>query len=172
MKIEGEHFSIRGGKLVANQLTKRNERLPKTRLGRWIAERWPSEVFDGGGRCLWLRRWTLCERWGWSVFLHHWLNDDWSVHHHDHSRDMISIGLRGSYTEHLFDGTTRTFRAPWVRRFPAEHRHYITLETPTAWTLVIAMPIRRGSAFWVDGQPITAGSTYMNSPFADQQKRC
>ena len=61
------------------------------------------EVFDGGGRCIWLKRWTLLSACGWEVYLHHWLNDDWSQHHHDHSRAMLSIGLWGRYTEHLID---------------------------------------------------------------------
>ena len=84
---------------------------------------------------------------------------------------MWSIGLWGRYTEHVLNGKSITWRAPWIRWFPATHRHYVTLNTPTVWTLVLAGPIVRYSGFWVDGQRL--GSIgYLQSPHADQQKRC
>lgn len=135
-----------------------------------LARFFPSHVFDGGGRCVWLRRWTLFNRFGYALFLHYWLNDDWTVHHHDHSRAMVSIGLRGAYTEHFVDGTMASWKAPWVRHFPATHRHYVTLDTPTVWTLVLALPQTRKSWFWVNGRQM--GREYLSSDYADEQKRC
>ena len=118
-----------------------------------------------------MQRYTLLNWRGRHVYLHHWLNDDWSVHHHDHSRAMWSIGLWGRYTEHLHNGAVTKWRAPWIRRFPATHRHYITLDTPMAWTLVFAGPIVRFSGFWVGDQRFGAVG-YLQSPHANQQKRC
>ena len=144
---------------------------PTARGKRSVTGWFHPELFDGNGRCVWLKRWTLVSIKGWELYLHHWLNDDWSTHHHDHSRSMLSIGVWGRYTEHVLDQPPRRWRAPWVRWFPAAHRHFITLDTSTVWTLVIAAPQSRRSGFWLNGHRVGTAE-YLLSPAADQQKRC
>ena len=144
---------------------------PTTGVRGWLCRHFECDTFDGGGRCLWLWRWTLLSWHGWEVYLHHWVGDDWSHHHHDHSRSMVSVGLRGRYTEHILDQPDHSWAAPWVRYFPATHRHYITLNTPTVWTLVFAAPQRRHSGFWVRGERVGT-VPYLRSPEAARQKRC
>ncbi len=135
--------------------------------GAWFKK----EIFDGGGRCRFLIRRTLAVWRGWDLYLHHWVNDDWSEHLHDHSRHMLSIGLCGSYTEWLDGGVARRWRAPWVRFFRATHRHRVVLNSPSVWTLIVAWPNSRHSAFFVDGQRVTP-NRYFRSAWAQQQKRC
>ncbi len=98
-----------------------------------------------------LHRSTLFSLCGWQLFLHRWFGDDEPLLH-DHSRSMLSIGLWGSYCEHLANGKARHWTAPWCRWFKATHTHYITLLSPTVWTLVLAGPQKRRSGFWIDGR--------------------
>ena len=135
-----------------------------TRLGRWLTRWFPYTAMDGrstgwsrgrfviqGPLCPSLHRWTIWSRpKGRKVYLHAWEADDWSRDLHDHSTDMWSIGLWGSYTEVTDDGE-RTYRAPWVRWFPATHRHRIAVRRGPVWTLVLAGAKTRHSAFYVDG---------------------
>ena len=77
-----------------------------------------------------LHRWTLaCFRDGRRVYLHRYLGSDWSRDMHDHPKAFWSIGLWGGYVEQTPDGM-RQWRAPWVRRFPAEHRHRLRASRP------------------------------------------
>jgi len=128
------------------------------------------EVFEGGGRCKFLIRWTLFQWRGWDLYLHKWVSDDWSEHLHDHSRNMVSVGIWGSYTEHL-EGSTKRWRSPWIRLFPAAHRHRVVLNTKRVWTLILAWPNSHYSAFFVNGKRV-GPNTYLRSAWADQQKRC
>ena len=147
----------------------KGKRLLTHRRARWAW--WTVELFDGNGHCTWLKRWTLFSWRGWELYLHHWLHDDWSQHHHDHSRAMLSIGLWGAYTEHVLGQPAQRWHAPWARGFPATHRHYITLDTKTVWTLVLAWPQSHHSGFYVDGVRVGV-QAYLRSPEATQQKRC
>jgi hypothetical protein len=111
------------------------------------------EEINGGGRCpTYLYRWTLLSIFGRSVYLHHFVGDDWSRDLHDHPKRFISIGLWGGYTEETPAGI-RDYRAPWVRTFPAEHIHRIALGPhKTCWTLVIVLKAVRDWGFWHDGK--------------------
>lgn len=142
---------------------------PVTRT-TWFDRVFRLEVFDGGGRCVFLKRWTLLSVCGWDVYLHHWINDDWTEHLHDHSRHMLSIGLWGGYAEMLSGGAT-WWSAPWVRFFRAEHRHRVIVAGKTCWTLIVAWPQSRGSFFYVGGERMNP-TTYLRSPHAEAQKRC
>src|ERR1700727_2614916 len=89
------------------------------------------ETMNGNGLCpIYLERWTLFYRFGYGVYLHHFLGDDWAIDPHDHPRRFISIGLKGFYFEDVFssDGeliSTKRYQAPWFRSFPAEHLHRV-----------------------------------------------
>jgi hypothetical protein len=44
------------------------------------------------------------------------------------------------------------YRAPWLRWFPAEHRHRVLIfDGETAWTIAIAGKAVRDWGFWLDG---------------------
>ncbi len=122
----------------------------------------PEEI-NGANRCpTYLYRWTVA-KWGKrGVYLHHFVGDDWSLDLHDHPKRFISIGLWGSYVEetpfHPADsewaalGPVRTtYRAPWIRSFPATHIHRITVPSKSCWTLVIVLKTVREWGFWHAG---------------------
>jgi hypothetical protein len=107
------------------------------------------DEIDGHGLCpAYLVRWTM-SLGPWKVYLHHFLGDDWTPDHHDHPHRFWSIGLWGRYDEETPAGT-RQWRAPWVRTFPAEHRHRIR-NANGAWTLCIVGRPERQWGFWLDG---------------------
>src|SRR5580698_4386516 len=109
-----------------------------------------AEEINGRERCpTYLYRWTMLSRKGkFSVYLHHFVGDDWSLDLHDHPKRFISIGLWGWYleetlnTDPVYEGTktcigypctchgadlarpatkSKEYRAPWIRTFPASH---------------------------------------------------
>lgn len=126
------------------------------------------EEINGNHICpTYLYRWTLltCGKL-FSVYLHKFVGNDWAGDLHDHPKRFISIGLRGRYTEiteidtsnvmppykgQLF--STRIYRAPWVRTFPAEHKHRLIGPTPErpCWTLVIMLRATRAWGLWSRG---------------------
>lgn len=138
-----------------------------------ILRRWfPLEEINGHGACpTYLYRWTLLRLGPIAVYLHHFVGDDWSLDLHDHPKRFVSIGLKGGYIEETPDTvwptgavvghTRRPFNAPWIRTFPAEHRHRILMfrkhgfnsrreDNPLmdCWTLVIVGPKVREWGFW------------------------
>lgn len=107
------------------------------------------EEINGRHRCpTYLYRWTLyATRW-FSVYLHHFVGDDWSRDMHDHPKRFISIGLAGGYTEETPSGERR-YAAPWIRSFPPEHIHRLRLDPgKECWTLVITLRAVRPWGFW------------------------
>lgn len=123
-------------------------------LDRWFK----AEEINGGRRCpTYLYRWTLFQpavSWlkGFGVYLHHFVGDDWSRDYHDHPKRFVSIGLHGQYLEETPAGE-RVYRAPWIRTFPAEHVHRISMiDGGECWTLVIVFPATRPWGFWHLGQ--------------------
>lgn len=117
------------------------------------------ETMDGAGQCpTYLERWTLVNRLGLGIYLHHFLADDWALDPHDHPRRFISIGLRGWYWEDVYDHEGRLMNstqyvAPWCRSFPADHVHRIRAqESANCWTLVLVMPKSRDWGFIRDGK--------------------
>jgi len=116
------------------------------------------ETMSGAGRCpVYLERWTLFYRWGYGVYLHHFIGDDWAADPHDHPRRFITIGLRGWYWEDVYDADgrlieQRRYSAPWVRSFPANHLHRVRAsECGNCWTLVIVLKKSRPWGFVQDG---------------------
>jgi hypothetical protein len=136
-----------------------------------------AEEINGGKRCpTYLYRWTLLKAFGRSIYLHHFVGDDWSLDLHDHPKRFISIGLWGWYVE-----TTpcqlciwphrRVYSAPWIRTFPAEHIHRIEVPSKNCWTLVIVLKAYRPWGFWHNGKFI-GWREYVNSETADEMKAC
>lgn len=161
-----------------------------------LIDRWfPVEIINGNGICeVYLRRRELLRLFGkkgvsgsgWRVYLHHFLADDWSLDEHNHPKWFLSIGLWGKYAEQMtyydvaIEGERtiyRTWYAPWIRWFPASHRHRIVLfkdkagKPIPAWTIVITPPssavwgwfARRG---WVESEE------YMSSIDALERRSC
>jgi len=114
----------------------------KSKISNFIDRLFRMEGINGG--C----RWTLV-RIGWLyVRLHHFTYDDWLGDMHDHAERFISIGLLGKYREETPNGA-RVYRAPWVRTFPACHRHRLVMVSGgTCWTLAITLKPVRAWGFW------------------------
>lgn len=140
-----------------------------TKLERWLTRRWPCVLWTGGVGCPCLRRWKLLDRLGWSLLLHRFFADDWSLDLHDHSSKMVSVGLWGAYEEETPQGR-RTWSAPWVRSFPASHTHRLRLMTPVVWTLVWVGRQTKRSGFWAEGRWWTQ-SEYLRG-LAKARKSC
>lgn len=101
-------------------------------------------------------RWTIFRGpRGTAVYIHHFVSSDHWPNPHDHPKTFISIGLKGQYREFTFNGgeaDVERFKAPWIRRFPPEHRHKIMLiDHEPCWTLVLVGPTRRPWGFWTNG---------------------
>lgn len=132
-----------------------------------------AEEINGHERCsTYLYRWVLAIGRDWKAYLHRFVGDDWSRDLHDHPKRFISVGLWGSYLEETPAGQRR-YRAPWVRTFPAEHRHRLTTPWGDCWTLVIVLKTQRVWGFWHQGRFIRWQDYVADgSAEADQQKAC
>lgn len=139
---------------------------------QWINWFFSLEEINGHNVCpTYLYRWTLARLPWFSVYLHHFVGDDWSRDMHDHPKRFISIGLWGRYVEETPRGETRYY-APWLRTFPAEHIHRIRLpEGATCWTLVIVLKATRPWGFWSGGKWIP-WRQYVVSSEASERKSC
>lgn len=134
----------------------------------------PEEI-NGHERCpTYLYRWTLLKKQGvFSLYLHHFVGDDWSRDLHDHPKRFVSIGLAGSYVEETPAGF-KTYNAPWIRTFPATHIHRISVPSKSCWTLVLVLRPVRDWGFWHDGRFIP-WRNYVDGPdshIADRMKAC
>jgi len=154
----------------------------------WLDRLFQREEMDGDGRCpTYLVRWTLLKLWGGrSIYLHHFVGDDWSLDLHDHPKRFISIGLWGGYIEETFRPgaqscpcdqhaehvSRRIYLAPWIRSFPAEHIHRLRLiDNKPCWTLVIVLKSVRRWGFWHGGK-FVGWREYVGSETATKMKSC
>jgi hypothetical protein len=151
--------------------------MKKRLLDRIFGE--PEEI-NGGERCpTYLWRWTIFSWKGHiSLYLHHFVGDDWSLDLHDHPKRFISIGLWGSYIEYtpgtLPGETIHTiYRAPWIRTFPATHIHRLAVPSKNCWTLVAVLKPMREWGFWHLGKFIP-WRRYVEGEdgIADKMKSC
>lgn len=112
------------------------------------------EEINGGNRCpTYMFRWQLL-RLGknFAIYLHHFVGDDWALDQHDHPKRFVSIGLWGRYIEETPNGE-RTWRAPWIRSWPATHIHRLRLiDQKPCWTLVLVFKPVREWGFWQGAQ--------------------
>ena len=138
----------------------------------WIDRVLKKESISGDGMCpTYLWRWTLLRWKDRAVYLHHFVGDDWTRDLHDHPKRFISLGLWGRYVEETPNGE-RIWRAPWIRSFPATHRHRLRLiDRHPCWTLVIVLKNQRAWGFWHNGEWIPWRS-YLNLPAAKERKSC
>jgi hypothetical protein len=142
------------------------------KLKEWFDEHfWPEEI-DGHGRCpTYLYRWTLLKATAWSLYLHHFVGDDWSLDLHDHPKRFISIGLWGRYRE-TTPQDSRIYRAPWICTWPASHIHRLSMiDQGECWTCVIVLKPVREWGFWHAGEFIH-WRKYVKSEIADTRKAC
>ena len=150
------------------------------------------ECIDGD-RCPYLHRWRLASfRSERRVYLHHFVGSDWSRDLHDHPKRFISIGLWGSYIEEtpapvelklrngqiVNEGMSRprnhrTWRAPWVRSFPAAHIHRLILPPGgTCWTLVFTGRETQAWGFYLPDGTWIEWMRYMRGGRPDVAKDC
>lgn len=143
-----------------------------------------AEEINGANRCpTYLYRWTVL-KWGKQkksgLYLHRFVADDWSLDLHDHPKKFISIGLWGKYEEltpcpcaFLWCSafSSKVWKAPWFRSFPAEHKHRLVLNGGQCWTLVIVGDSTRPWGFWHRGKFIPFRE-YVDSELADKMKAC
>ncbi len=142
-----------------------------------------AEEINGRERCpTYLYRWTLLKRRNWSVYLHHFVGDDWSLDLHDHPKRFISIGLWGWYVEETpypfpdsawarLGPVRKTWHAPWIRSFSADYIHRLEVPSRNCWTLVIVLKATRPWGFWHEGKFI-GWREYVDSETADKMKAC
>jgi hypothetical protein len=134
-----------------------------------------AEEINGRERCpTYLYRWELFKwRGHCSIYLHHFVGDDWSRDLHDHPKRFISIGLWGWYLEETPNGTKK-YRAPWIRTFPASHIHRLSVPSKNCWTLVIVLKPVREWGFWHLGRFIPWRSYVdgADQEIADKMKAC
>jgi hypothetical protein len=130
------------------------------------------EQINGGERCpTYLYRWTVLATRRFSVYLHHFVGDDWSRDMHDHPKRFVSIGLWGRYVEETPAGE-RVYRAPWIRTFPAHHIHRLRMiNRGGCWTLVIVLKRVREWGFWHLGRWIQ-WRQYVDGEVANEMKNC
>lgn len=133
-------------------------------------------------------RWTLFSGFGRKVYLHKILATDWAREPHDHPKDFVSIGLSGRYVEEVYevvdDYSTDDFsmyipqrltlkdmipfKAPWIRRFPAEHIHRLAVRPGEhCWTICITSPHQRAWGFWSADGTWTEYKRFMRNRFPE-----
>ena len=152
-----------------------------TMFQRLIDRVFAFERIDGDDRCPYLHRWRLAsfgrER---KVYLHHFVGSDWSRDLHDHPKRFISIGLWGGYIEEtpatwplVQPPRLRTWRAPWIRSFPATHIHRLILPDGwTCWTLVFTGRETRAWGFFLPDGTWIEWMRYMRGGRPDIAKDC
>jgi hypothetical protein len=151
--------------------------MEKMNFERWLSRLFVMEEINGDGLCpTYLYRWTILRAFGYALYLHKFVGDDWSLDSHDHPKRFVSLGLRGHYTEHYFNGyriVAREWVSPWLRTFPATHIHRLTGPTPESpcWTLVLTLKTTRAWGFWHAGKLIPWRS-YVKSDTAKAMKSC
>lgn len=110
--------------------------------------RWRDKV--GRPECPYLIRWTLTIG-GYAIRLHHWLASDDQRHLHDHPWWMLTIMLRGGYTDISTDGEDY-LSVGSIRFRPALHHHTVKVDSGGAWTLLITGRKSRNWGFYVPGR--------------------
>lgn len=126
-------------------------------MTNWIARRlsrlFKVEEINGHGRCpTYLYRWQVLRLFGFALYLHRFVADDWSRDLHDHPKRFVSLMLWGGYTEETPAGE-REYTAPWLRSFPSTHVHRVRLgRHRECWTLVLVGRASRPWGFWYFGR--------------------
>jgi hypothetical protein len=95
--------------------------------------RWKEKLGDSDNP--YLIRWTLlfCN---YSIRLHHWIKSDDNRFFHDHSCDLISLVIKGRYTNVTPNGEFPV-KAISVWKAKAEQRHWLKIPKEGAWTILL-----------------------------------
>lgn len=97
-----------------------------------------------------LYRWSLI-LFNFSIRLHHWIRSDDTRFFHDHSCDLISIILKGKYTNVTPNGKSEVVAGSrWFAK--AHQRHYLVIPKKGAWTLLLCGRPYQKWGFWVNGK--------------------
>jgi hypothetical protein len=104
-----------------------------------------------------MRRWTLYWPSGRMWRLHHILRSDNREHFHDHPMDFTSFILKGGYVEHRPGRPSVAYHSGSVVRRQAEDLHALELIGKSAWTFVVAGPVRRDWGFATEDGWVKAG---------------
>jgi hypothetical protein len=102
-------------------------------------------------------KWTVLSTPLFKIFFHRFNGPDWTLDPHDHPADFISIGLKGSYTETVYDEHgqklyDKVWQAPWIRTFPASHIHRTSDVGPRgAYTVCFATAWEKNWGFVFSG---------------------
>jgi hypothetical protein len=107
--------------------------------------RWNEALGEPGNPYLY--RWTFLF-FNYSIRIHHWVRSDDKRFFHDHSCDLTSIILKGSYTNVTPDGRFDV-KAGSVWHAKADKRHYLDIPKEGAWTLLLCSRPYRKWGFWV-----------------------
>lgn len=123
-----------------------------TWLHRLLSRLFKLEEINGHGRCpTYLYRWQILRLFGFALYVHRFVADDWSLDLHDHPKRFVSLMFYGGYIETTRAGD-RVYRAPYLRSFPGEHAHRIHLgDDRECWTLVLVCRAGRQWGFWHAG---------------------
>lgn len=93
-----------------------------------------------------LYRWMLLF-FGFSIRIHHWIRSDDKRFFHDHATDLISIILKGRYTNVTPKGPIPVKAGTaWFAK--AEWRHYLDIPKEGAWTLLLCGRAYHKWGFW------------------------
>lgn len=135
-------------------------------LHRQFAFRWAEELECNEG--VYLRRWVL-ETPIFSLRLHHWLRSDDDRAFHDHPWGFYTLILKGKYHDCTpvdpdvvpfkkanWDGSEYPYPIAMELMSPgkityrsAHHKHYVLVDPPGCWTLLLTGPKIRRWGFWI-----------------------
>lgn len=97
-----------------------------------------------------LIRWRL-DFWFFSIRLHKWICSDDMRAYHDHPVNFLILILWGSYTDHYITNKEtfeRTYKAPCLRLFKSDYRHFVEVLSKPTWTLLLTWGAPKKWAFW------------------------
>lgn len=125
--------------------------------GRWLRR---EEFRVDGEPVARMIKWTVLSTDRFKMFFHKFNGPDWTRDPHDHPAYFISIGLKGSYVEAVYDQDGRVlyekeWRAPWCRKFPATHIHRtVAVGSEGAFTLCFTGSWSQPWSFFMDGERV------------------
>lgn len=115
----------------------------------------------GNEECPVMYRWTLVNRFGCKLLLHHFLPNGDDPEPHDHPFDFVTLVLSGSYIDESWDEIGRLTGSQglafvkveermtrgMLRRRRAEHMHRTLISPNGCWTIIATGPKRREWGF-------------------------
>ncbi len=96
-----------------------------------------------------LYRWTLI-LFNYSIRLHHWIKSDDKRFFHDHACNLISIVIKGKYSN-ITPGGTYNVKAISIWKSMAKQQHYLDIPKEGAWTILLCGKPYHKWGFYVNG---------------------